>query len=37
MLGDAWLGPAIRAGLLQPIPDALDSRWWVRHPSLPFT
>ena len=33
MLGDAWLGPAIRAGLLQPIPDALASRWWVRLPS----
>ncbi|KAK9845493.1 hypothetical protein WJX81_007872 [Elliptochloris bilobata] len=29
MLGDAWLGPAIRAGLLQPIPDALASRWWA--------
>ena len=33
MLGDAWLGPAIRAGLLQPIPDALASWWWVRLPS----
>lgn len=28
-LGDAWLAPAIRAGLLQPIPDAQNSTWWV--------
>lgn len=28
-LGDAWLGPAIQQGLLQPIPHALSSPWWV--------
>ena len=28
-LGDAWLAPAIKAGLLQPIPDAQNSTWWV--------
>jgi hypothetical protein len=28
-LGDSWLGPAIRGGLIQPIPDAESSRWWV--------
>ncbi|CAL8462508.1 g2041 [Coccomyxa elongata] len=31
-LGDAWLGPAIRAGLIQPIPDAESSRWWGNLP-----
>ena len=29
-LGDAWLAPAIQQGLLQPIPAAKTSRWWVR-------
>ncbi len=28
-LGDVWLGPAIRAGLIQPIPEAESNRWWV--------
>ncbi|KAK9843320.1 hypothetical protein WJX74_010303 [Apatococcus lobatus] len=27
-LGDAWLGPAIARGLLQPIPEAKVARWW---------
>lgn len=27
-LGDAWLGPAIRGGLVRPIPDAQRCRWW---------
>uniref|UniRef100_A0A7S0RPJ7 Uncharacterized protein n=1 Tax=Chlamydomonas leiostraca TaxID=1034604 RepID=A0A7S0RPJ7_9CHLO len=27
-LGDAWLGPAIKEGLLQPIPKARTQRWW---------
>ncbi len=25
-LGDAWLGPAVRAGLVQPIPNARNCR-----------
>jgi hypothetical protein len=33
-LGDAWLAPAIQAGLIQPIPAALESRWWVSVPFL---
>lgn len=28
-MGDAWLGPAIARGLLQPIPEADVARWWV--------
>ncbi|KAI8466668.1 MAG: hypothetical protein J3K34DRAFT_379213, partial [Monoraphidium minutum] len=31
-LGDAWLAPAIREGLLQPIPSAETYRWWRRLP-----
>ena len=31
-LGDAWLGHAIQQGLVQPIPDAEHSSWWVRSP-----
>ncbi|KAK9807227.1 hypothetical protein WJX73_010860 [Symbiochloris irregularis] len=31
-LGDAWLAPAIRDGLIQPIPDALSSSWWKALP-----
>ncbi|KAK9866488.1 hypothetical protein WJX84_005441 [Apatococcus fuscideae] len=27
-LGDAWLGPAVARGLLQPIPEAAAARWW---------
>jgi hypothetical protein len=26
-LGDAWLGPAIKQGLIQPIPSAETYRW----------
>ena len=29
-LGDAWLAPAIQKGLIQPIPGAHGSAWWVR-------
>ena len=29
-LSDTWLAPAIRAGLLRPVPRATSSRWWVR-------
>ena len=32
-LGDAWLGHAIQQRLVQPIPDAEHSAWWVS--SLP--
>ena len=28
-LGDAWLGHAIQQQLVQPIPDAERSAWWV--------
>ena len=28
-LGDAWLQQAIARGLLQPIPNARQQRWWV--------
>ena len=28
-MGDVWLAPAIQAGLVQPIPDAQHSAWWV--------
>ena len=28
-LGDVWLDRGIREGLLQPIPDAKQYRWWV--------
>lgn len=28
-LGDAWLQRAISEGLIQPIPDARQYRWWV--------
>lgn len=28
-LGDAWLQGAIAEGLLQPIPNAREYRWWV--------
>lgn len=28
-LGDAWLQRAIREGLIQPIPNARQYRWWV--------
>jgi hypothetical protein len=31
-LGDQWLAPAIRDGLLMPIPDAHRSRWWASLP-----
>ncbi|EIE23974.1 periplasmic binding protein-like II, partial [Coccomyxa subellipsoidea C-169] len=31
-LGDVWLGPAIRAGLIQPIPEAESNRWWGNLP-----
>eukprot|EP00899_Mesostigma_viride_P009489 jgi/Mesvir1/18541/Mv05082-RA.1 len=27
-LGDAWLGAAISHRLIQPVPGALESRWW---------
>lgn len=27
-MGNAWLGHAVREGLVQPIPDARRSRWW---------
>lgn len=27
-LGDSWLGPAIRAGFLQPLQDVDSYRWW---------
>lgn len=42
VLGDAWLAPAIRAGLIQPIPKPESSRWWVRlsihtHQDTPLT
>ena len=30
-LGDAWLGAAIAQGLIQPIPDAKEHRYWVRY------
>lgn len=30
-LGDAWLAPAIQKGLLQPVPAAQSSAWWVRR------
>lgn len=29
-LGDAWLQRAITAGLIQPIPNARQYRWWSR-------
>lgn len=29
-LGDAWLGAAIAQGLIQPVPDAKEHRYWVR-------
>jgi len=32
-LGDAWLAPAIKAGKLQPIPNAEHYRWWKRLPT----
>ena len=28
-LGDSWLGPAIKAGYLQPLQDVESYRWWV--------
>lgn len=28
-LGDTWLGPAIKAGYLQPLQDVDSYRWWV--------
>ena len=28
-LGDSWLGPAIKAGYLQPLQDVTGYRWWV--------
>lgn len=28
-LGDSWLGPAIKAGYLQPLQDVDSYRWWV--------
>ncbi|KAL4444599.1 hypothetical protein ABPG77_002416 [Micractinium sp. CCAP 211/92] len=32
-LGDTWLQRAIAAGLIQPIPEAQERRWWARlHP-----
>ncbi len=33
-LSDTWLGPAIQAGLLRPVPRATSSRWWVRLAGL---
>lgn len=33
-LGDAFLHGAIQRGLLQPIDDILDRRWWVRLTSV---
>lgn len=29
-LGDAWMAPAIRQGLIRPIPGAERQRWWQR-------
>jgi hypothetical protein len=31
-LGDAWLGAAVKRGLVQPIPGAAGARWWRRLP-----
>ncbi len=31
-LGDVWLERSIREGLLQPIADAREYRWWVSEP-----
>ncbi len=32
-VGDSWLGPAIKAGYLQPLQDVDSFRWWVSsHP-----
>lgn len=28
-IGDSWLGPAIKAGYLQPLQDVDSFRWWV--------
>lgn len=30
-LGDSWLGPAIKAGYLQPLQDVTGYRWWVSN------
>lgn len=35
-MGDAWLAPAIQQGLLQPVPGATSSRWWVSHSNTAF-
>ena len=34
-LGDSWLGPAIKAGYLQPLQDVGNFRWWVSLQSQP--
>ena len=30
-LGDEWLAPAVRGGMLQPVPGAEAARWWVSY------
>lgn len=34
-LGDSWLGPAIKAGYLQPLQDVDSYRWWVSLQTQP--
>ena len=32
-LGDTWMGPAIRQGLIQPLPDGAErTHWWKTLP-----